>query len=475
MSRSWKKAAFLLLAAALGALLLTASAGAEDVFYGYTKNQAAVYSAMSADAKTKTTIPAFTVVRMNQKGAKYLRLEDGTYLLAQDVGIFTVNSAGGKIVYWLKDQTMYATGNPNHPLQTKVPANTAISPLHIMVDYYLVEWDGVYGFVPRKEAKEPPKAQEVAAVYTVLDATTTFFRVPLKGAEADFSLPGERAMILNRKAGEFYALEWNRQVYYVPEMQVKSLGTAVKAKAEEGYADESITLWDFPDPDRAQAVGAVKQGSICAMNYGMNGYVQVTFGGVTGFAEESAFTYPGGNGRDRYYLFLNKATRELTVYKANRKGERTDEAVLRVVVAIGKLTTPTPSGIFTLSSRERWHYFGPSYAPYAVTYTKDRYIHGPLYTAKRESAIVTSRLADFGKMATGGCVRTPYDEVQWIYFHCPSGTKLEIVNGVKAEETSPAAPEETPVPTAVPQPTAAPKPTATPRPSVQVVVHPQSP
>ena len=94
MSRSWKKAAFLLLAAALGALLLTASAGAEDVFYGYTKNQAAVYSAMSADAKTKTTIPAFTVVRMNQKGAKYLRLEDGTYLLAQDVGIFTVNSAG---------------------------------------------------------------------------------------------------------------------------------------------------------------------------------------------------------------------------------------------------------------------------------------------------------------------------------------------------------------------------------------------
>lgn len=135
----------------------------------------------------------------------------------------------------------------------------------------------------------------------------------------------------------------------------------------------------------------------------------------------------------KYYLHVNKASRQLTIYLADSRGNRTDVIYKTITVAIGKRTTPTPSGLFILGSKEEWHYFGPSYAPYAISFGRggrSPYLHGPLYRQKDVSTLNTARLSDFGKMATGGCVRIPYDDIQWIYQNCESGdTVLEIVNG----------------------------------------------
>ncbi len=417
---------------------LCAAAGAEDDThaYGYTKNKAAVYSAISPAKKTKAAIPAYTVVHVLERGPRFLKLEDGTYVLGSDVGLFTAFDAGGKTVYWEKSQTMYATGNMNHPLSVKVPANTAVEPLRVMVDFYLVQWKGVYGFIPKKDAKEPPRAVETDPIYTVLTAETPLYDLPLQGRQSAFSLPGDTGLILSKKAGKFYAMDWAGRRYYLPQSSVTDFRQAVKSREPEGYADQAIPLLDLPDGERGREIGAVPKGRVCDIPYSMNGYVQVTVGGVTGFADENAFTYPGG-GQEKYYLFLNKAKRVLTVYRADAEGKKTDEEVFHVTVAIGRLTTPTPSGIFTLRGRERWHAFALSYAPYAMTYTKDRFVHGPLYYRASESTPVTERLRDFGKMATGGCVRTPYDQVRWIYFHCADGTTLEIVNGVEETAAAP--------------------------------------
>lgn len=433
MSRSWK----ILLAAGLLILCVFAVSGAAAEMdphhaYGYTKTKAAVYSAVSPVQKTGESIPAYTVVHILEIGPRYLQLEGGAFVQASDVGLFTVFGAGGKVVYWEKDQPLYATGNQNHPIGVSIPKDTAVEPLQVMVDYYLIQWDGVYGFAPQKTAKEPPKAQEVPPVYTVLGPDTAFNDLPIKSAVSAFRLPGEQGMILSRKAGDFYAVEWENRFYYLPQEGLVQAALPEKTRESEGYADQEIPLWDIPDPDHGRVIGAVPRDTVCEMAYGINGFVQVTAGGVTGFAEESAFTYPGGNGRDRYYLFLNKSTRQLTVYRADEQGRKTDREVFRVTVAIGRITTPTPAGVFALHGRERWHSFTLSYAPYAMAYTEGRYVHGPLYMRMQESTLVRSRLADFGQMATGGCLRTPYEQVRWIYFHCPDGTTLEIVNGVQA-------------------------------------------
>ncbi len=399
--------------------------------YGYTKQQTTVYSAVSPKVEKKGVLPSYTVVRIVDLGGKYLTLADGTFVRADDVGIFTILGAKGVTVYWQENQTMYATGNPNHPLQATLPANTAVEPLGVMIDYYLVRWDGVYGFAPRKTAKEPPAAKPVAPVYALLGPEDQLFDLPLLNCQSSFRLPGETGMIIGKMAEAYYAVEWNGRLYYLPKENLKNACPAEESKQQEGYADQDIPLLDVPDAERGRVIGTVKKDSVCAMRYSMNGFVQVESGNITGFADENAFTYAGGNGRDRYYIFLNKATRELTVYKADDQGLSTGEEVLRVVVAIGKVTTPTPSGIFTIGPRERWHAFSKSYSPYAMRYTADRFIHGPLYLKESETTVVRSRLGDFGHMATGGCLRTPYEQVRWIYYHCPDGTTLEIVGGVQ--------------------------------------------
>ncbi|MDL2318603.1 L,D-transpeptidase [Eubacteriales bacterium OttesenSCG-928-A19] len=141
-------------------------------------------------------------------------------------------------------------------------------------------------------------------------------------------------------------------------------------------------------------------------------------------AGASDYVSPG-----QYYLLLDKSRYLLSVYATDGLGNRSDVPLRSVVVAIGKRTTPTPVGVFSLGEKEQWHYFGPSYSPFAIRYASGKYLHGPLYHARNEGSLNTARLADFGTMATGGCIRMPYEDARWIYENCPPGTKLEIING----------------------------------------------
>ena len=131
----------------------------------------------------------------------------------------------------------------------------------------------------------------------------------------------------------------------------------------------------------------------------------------------------------QYYLHLNKSSRVLTIYYADAQGYPTDRIQNAVFVAIGKRTTPTPSGTFVLGTRERWNDFGRSSAPHATEYTDGRYLHGPLYAQKNEATLLHEKLNDFGETVTGGCLRMPYDTAMWIYENCGAGTVLRIVNG----------------------------------------------
>lgn len=131
-----------------------------------------------------------------------------------------------------------------------------------------------------------------------------------------------------------------------------------------------------------------------------------------------------------YYLYLEKGTYTLTVYKKDDDG-RSLQAIKAFKAAHGG--NKTPNGKFYLMKKERWHSFpaGGS-AQYAIKYNNNLYIHSTLY--EREDATTMRREyydgeKGIGKTSTGGCVRITVSASKFIYENCPEGTVIEIVNG----------------------------------------------
>lgn len=130
-----------------------------------------------------------------------------------------------------------------------------------------------------------------------------------------------------------------------------------------------------------------------------------------------------------YYLYLEKGSFTLTVYARGEDGSYT-QAVKSFLVAIGK-GAKTPTGVFTLSDRERWHSFGAdqAYTQYAVRYEGRLFIHAPLYRREDVHSMYNNTYREIGTAVTAGCIRTATEAARWIYENCEEGTRLEIVNG----------------------------------------------
>ena len=169
-----------------------------------------------------------------------------------------------------------------------------------------------------------------------------------------------------------------------------------------------------------------------------HGMAQVRYQDMDGYASADSFlasfsSSDFASSVNRYYLFLDKSLFTLFVYTANENGQKTDTLVRSIPVAIGKRSTPTPVGIFTLGEKEDWHDFTHTSAPFCTAYTNGRYLHGPLYEQHNFDTLCEYSLEDIGHMRTSGCLRMAYDDAAWLYFNCLSTeTTLEIVN--KAED-----------------------------------------
>lgn len=170
-----------------------------------------------------------------------------------------------------------------------------------------------------------------------------------------------------------------------------------------------------------------------------------------------------------YYLYAEKGSFSLVAYGLDGSNNYTQ--VVRVMrMAIGR-GTMTPTGKFTLTTRERWHSFSGSYAQYAVKYKSSLYIHGPLYKQTEIHTLIPSYYEAIGTIHTSGCLRLATGDVYWIFNNCGSGTVLEIVKDSPRGFTAPALiplvnrNEDPTDPLLAPAPTPSPEPTATPTPT----------
>ncbi len=146
-----------------------------------------------------------------------------------------------------------------------------------------------------------------------------------------------------------------------------------------------------------------------------------------------------------YYLYVEKGSFTLTIYGKDENGEYT------VVVAAYRIAhggNKTPTGTFTLpgsSGRERWHQFpAGGWTQFATSYYPGLYLHSPMYFSPNPNDL-DPRYYDgdkpIGSASSGGCLRMVTEAVRFIYYNCPAGTQLKIVNGSPLGTTSPPVPD----------------------------------
>ncbi|MBP1587342.1 MAG: L,D-transpeptidase family protein [Clostridia bacterium] len=144
-----------------------------------------------------------------------------------------------------------------------------------------------------------------------------------------------------------------------------------------------------------------------------------------------------------YYLYFEKGSHTLTVYKADSDGYYT-VPFRTICSASGSTPAKTPLGTFTLGSKLRWKVFSSNcHAQFGIEYAPGVYLHGPCYSEQRENSIITYYYDTIGENSTGGCLRMQTGNIYWIYNNCDSGTPLEIVDGSPLGTTS-EKPEEIP-------------------------------
>ncbi len=299
-------------------------------------------------------------------------------------------------------------------------------------DYYLLMADGVWGFVPKSAVSRLLAGENMNRTAAVACADTAFYS--LSGVRG--TLPAGRTVFLTRLADSFYLAETEGQTGFVMARDVRLLGADAPVTQYSLTAPFDIPLMDVPDSALSKSVGVIKAGERVSVSAFNRCYLLVSGAGLTGYCAQDGLLcaetegMPQTEDAPRYELVLDKSTRMIYAFVLDENGERSETIAASANVAVGKRTTPTPSGTFTLGMKERWHRFARSFTPYTTAYTTGRYIHGLPCLKKAESTVIDDMAHNAGQAVTGGCLRSPFAFARWVYMNCPSyQTKLTVVNG----------------------------------------------
>ena len=152
-------------------------------------------------------------------------------------------------------------------------------------------------------------------------------------------------------------------------------------------------------------------------------------------------TTPTITGDSPYYIYIEKSSYTMTIYKKDDAGNYTD-VVKTYRIAHGG--NKTPAGKFTILAKERWHSFPDGgCVQYACRYHNKLYLHSALYATENPKTLWPKYYngeEGIGKPTTGGCLRMVCEAAKFIYDNCPIGTVIEIVNGAPKGTSSSSVP-----------------------------------
>ena len=178
---------------------------------------------------------------------------------------------------------------------------------------------------------------------------------------------------------------------------------------------------------------------------------------VTGVADSETQKLLAGNNvvlcekvSKPYRLIVDVDNQRVKAYAWD--GEGYTSLVRDMVCSTGTPENPTPVGIFTNTyPLNDWHYFRifRCWAQYSYVIQGGVMFHSVLYYnrinaetgANEHGGVDKPSIENLGTRASHGCIRLSVEDAKWIFYNCPRGTEVEVMQLVPDP-----APEATPNP-----------------------------
>ena len=129
-----------------------------------------------------------------------------------------------------------------------------------------------------------------------------------------------------------------------------------------------------------------------------------------------------------YQIQVNRSTNVVTVFDAN------GEPIKAMTCSTGGANTPL--GTYSTGGKYRWWELdGPCWGQYCTRITGHVLFHSVWYYAiNNPAAQSTVQYNKLGTPASHGCVRLTVADSKWIYDNCPTGTKVNIIDGTEEND-----------------------------------------
>ena len=194
-------------------------------------------------------------------------------------------------------------------------------------------------------------------------------------------------------------------------------------------------LWQFKYSNGKLAKSAwVRKGKVW-FYLGADGYMVTGWKYIDGY--KYYFNSSGGLVQDLrskvkgpYMAKINRQRCCITIY-AQDGGAGYTIPVISFVCSVGLPATPTPTGTFYTSQKQRWGVLmGPSYGQYCTRIVGGILFHSVAGYGTNSYSLPAAEYNRLGSPASHGCVRMTVRDAKWIFDNCSLGMKVEIYDNV---------------------------------------------
>ena len=366
-----------------------------------------------------------------QNNGFYRLDQEDVYVWREDVETFAVSRIGMQQLFVGVDIALTLRPTGEEATNTTLAAGEFYAAQYTAGDSYLVFAEDVWGFLPKASASV--STLEANEVMNRTAALVTASAVLYGDDGRRTALNEGDKVFVTAEGDEFYRCEFGGETGFVFRQAVDIFSADAPLTAYTITTPAEIRFMDFPDQALAADLPAIPAGAAVEVDGFNRCYLRVNYNGLTGYTAQEGLVTAESEGIPKtenvpsYQVALDKSTFMAYIFLLDEEGNPC-AVVMSAQVGIGKRSTPTPSGVFTLGFKERWHAFTLSVTPHTTTYIKGRFIHGIPCRTRDESTKI-GYLEKHGAI-TGGCLRSPMEFARFVYMNCPSyQSELVVVNG----------------------------------------------
>ena len=146
-------------------------------------------------------------------------------------------------------------------------------------------------------------------------------------------------------------------------------------------------VFSLPDEELGQPLMELEEGAPLEVIGFSRTFLLVRAQGLEGYVKGQGLTtyetrYLPEEDPPAYEILVNKSNFMVSVYRLDENGQRVGEPIRAEIAALGKRSTPTPSGRYVLGFKALRR-ASPHQTPHGITYLRGRCLHGiPLWAGR---------------------------------------------------------------------------------------------